>query len=593
MLTDIARHLGIHDADVNWLEGAQLMLSALVVPAFAKLGDMVGHKRMLLISTALTAAAALVLPFTDSFSVFLIAWALMGFYVVWLPLEIALIWSRSRRMEGRAVITARAAGFLVAALETGAIVGALVGGALIDTLPLTAVLLVPAVLIVVCFFVILFGVKESPEPTGGVFDTVGLILISLALICFTGGLSLLRLEGGLVEPAGRGRSVALGILLVCPVRRSGSCATTTRSSTCACSAHPRSARCSSPRACSASACSARRLRCRPSPAPTRTNTATASARRGFATSLIIGIYLIAMIVGALLFPLIARLTAPRLTLMGASTLVGIGFLLFLPFHDTYVQVIVNMVIVGLGSGALVAALPAAAASAAPADPDGRRDRPDQLGEDRRRGDRVVRVRHRAAERRDRRASTRGDGRLAERLLHGVDRLRRDRARRRGGPGVRAEDRVHRPRSGRGGYRAGGALKRSERRCSYAGQERVFGDEDAGDRVARQRRAGRRARPHARAEHLQERLRAGCGVEVEVDRHVARIVDGPPDRVGANACCEPHRSEPGERRPPRVEVGDRMLDVQCVHGAQAARLRRAAPIPDSWDFCAGMTRTLVA
>ena len=72
-----------------------------------------------------------------------------------------------------------------------------------------------------------------------------------------------------------------------------------------------------------------------------------------------------MIVGALLFPLIARLTAPRLTLIGASTLVGIGFLLFLPFHDTYMQVIVNMVIVGLGSGALVAALPAAAASAAP------------------------------------------------------------------------------------------------------------------------------------------------------------------------------------------------------------------------------------
>ena len=62
MLTNIARHLGIHDADVNWLEGTQLMLSALVVPAFAKLGDMVGHKRMLLISTALTAAAATVVP---------------------------------------------------------------------------------------------------------------------------------------------------------------------------------------------------------------------------------------------------------------------------------------------------------------------------------------------------------------------------------------------------------------------------------------------------------------------------------------------------------------------------------------------------
>ncbi|WP_298862802.1 MFS transporter, partial [uncultured Microbacterium sp.] len=180
MLTDIARHLGIHDADVNWLEGAQLMLSALVVPAFAKLGDMIGHKRMLLVSTALTAAAALVLPFTDSFVVFLIGWALMGFYVVWLPLEIALIWSRSRSMEGRSVITARAAGMLVAALETGAILGALAGGALIDVLPLWVVLLIPALLIIVCFFVILFGVRESPELTGGQLDTVGIVLISLA-----------------------------------------------------------------------------------------------------------------------------------------------------------------------------------------------------------------------------------------------------------------------------------------------------------------------------------------------------------------------------------------------------------------------------
>src|SRR5690606_13798667 len=132
MFTDLARHLHVPDPDVNWLEGTQLMLSALVVPAFAKLGDMIGHKRMLLVSTALTGAAALALPFTDSFLVFLVAWALMGFYVVWLPLEIALIWSRSRRVEGRSTIRARAAGFRGAARETGAIAGARAGGALID-----------------------------------------------------------------------------------------------------------------------------------------------------------------------------------------------------------------------------------------------------------------------------------------------------------------------------------------------------------------------------------------------------------------------------------------------------------------------------
>ena len=364
MLSDIARHLGIHDADVNWLEGTQLMLSALVVPAFAKLGDMVGHKRMLLISTALTAAAAMVLPFTDSFAVFLIGWTLMGFYVVWLPLEIALIWSRARRLEGRASITAKAAGLLVAALEAGAIIGALAGGALIDVLPLTVVLLIPALLIVVCFFVILFGVTESPEPAGGIFDTVGVVLISLALICFTGGLSLLRLEGGLVNPLSWG-VVLLGILLVIPfvlwelrnddplidVRMFRSPAL-------------------GPVFLTAGLFGVSVLGAQ---APLSTFARTdpdmygyGLGTTGFATSLIIGIYLIGMIVGALLFPVIARALTPRVTLMGASVLVGVGFLLFLPFHAAYMQVVANMIVVGLGSGALVAALPAAAASAAPA-----------------------------------------------------------------------------------------------------------------------------------------------------------------------------------------------------------------------------------
>jgi MFS family permease len=361
MLTDIARHLGIHDADVNWLEGTQLMLSALVVPAFAKLGDMIGHKRMLLISTAVTGAAAFVLPFTDSFAVFLVGWALMGFYVVWLPLEIALIWSRARRMQGRSTITARAAGFLVAALECGAIIGALAGGALVDALPLWMVLLVPAAMIVVCFFVVLFGVRESPEPTGGVFDTVGVVLISLALIAFTGGLSLLRLNGpgDLVSWL----TVVLGVLLVVPfvlwelrqddplidVRMFRSPAL-------------------GPVFLTAGLFGVSVLGAQ---APLSTFARTdpgvygyGLGTSGFATSLIIGIYLIAMITGALVYPLAARLSAPRIALIVAAVLVGIGFLLFLPFHETYVQVIVNMVIVGVGSGALVAALPAAAASGA-------------------------------------------------------------------------------------------------------------------------------------------------------------------------------------------------------------------------------------
>ena len=363
MLTDIARHLGIHDADVNWLEGTQLMLSALVVPAFAKLGDMFGHKRMLLWSTALTALASLALPFTESFAVFLVAWTLQGFYVVWLPLEIAIIWSRSRGREGGSLLTARAAGILVAMLEAGAIVGALVGGQLVDTLPLWVVLLVPALLVVACFFVIQFGVKESAQLAGGKLDLVGPTLISFALIAFTGGLSLLRLNG-YADPLAWAVTL-LGVLLVVPfalyeLRHPDPLIDVRMFRSPALAPVFLTAGLFGVSVLGAQAPLSTFARTDPSVYGYGLGTT------GFATSLIIGLYLIGMISGALLFPLVARLLTPRITLICAALLVAIGYLMFLPLHDSYVQVVTNMVIAGIGSGALVAALPAAAASAAPA-----------------------------------------------------------------------------------------------------------------------------------------------------------------------------------------------------------------------------------
>ncbi|GAA4722925.1 MFS transporter [Isoptericola chiayiensis] len=362
LLTDVARHLGVHDADVNWLEGSQLMLSALVVPVLAKLGDMVGHRRILLWSTALTAAASLALPFTDSFAVFLVAWALQGFYVVWLPLEIALVWLRTRDLPDRSATTAKAAGVLVAALQTGAIAGALAGGALVDVLPLWIVLLVPALMVCACFVVILLGVAETPDPVGGRLDTRGLVLISLSLLAFTGGLSLLRLEG--VASPVAWAAVALGLAVLWPFVRAEL-------------RHPdplidvrmfRSPALA-PVFLTAGLFGVSVLGAQ---APLSTFARTdpqvygyGLGTSGFQTSLLIGVYLIAMIVGALCFPRVAALVSPRLTLFVAALSVAVGFGLFLPLHDTYVQVATNMVIVGLGSGTLVAALPAAAAAAAP------------------------------------------------------------------------------------------------------------------------------------------------------------------------------------------------------------------------------------
>jgi MFS family permease len=82
-------------------------------------------------------------------------------------------------------------------------------------------------------------------------------------------------------------------------------------------------------------------------------------------SILIGVYLISMIIGALLFPLISSRLSPRIALIIAAFFVAAGYLLFLPFHDETWQVFTNMFIAGLGSGVLMGAMPAAAAAAAP------------------------------------------------------------------------------------------------------------------------------------------------------------------------------------------------------------------------------------
>ncbi len=362
LLTDIARHLGIPDADVNWFEAAQLMVSALVVPVLAKLGDMYGHKRMLLVSTALTAAASWGVAFAPSFWLFLAAWALQGFYVVWLPLEIALVFSRSRRQVDGAALTRKAAGILVAGLEIGVIVGALAGGFLIGILPLTATLMIPAICVTACFVVIHFGVQESPDRSGGVVDTVGFVLLTLGLLLITSGLTFMRINGPQTWWAWA--AVLLGLLAIVPFVRYEL-------------GHRdplidiRMLKQPSmwPVQLTAGLFGVSVLGAQ---APLSTFARTDPDAVGYGlgvgasmVSVLIGGYVVAMLAGALLFPVVTRWTTPRFTLIAAASLVGIGYLLFLPFHSTMLQTLTNMMIAGVGSGALVAALPAAAAAAAP------------------------------------------------------------------------------------------------------------------------------------------------------------------------------------------------------------------------------------
>jgi MFS family permease len=364
IFSDIADHLSIQDADVNWFEAAQLVVSALVVPVLARLGDLIGHRQVLLISTAVTALASWAVAFAPSFTTFLLAWAIQGFYVVWLPLEVSIIHRRTAGTGAQTRLTRRAAGFLVAALELGVIVGAVTSGALVEATSMTFLLMLPAIAVSVCFVVVWFGVAATPPVATGRLDLKGFGLVTLSICLVMGGLILVRLQGpGSLLPW---LVLALGLLSLWPFARVEMGVEEPLIDV--------------------------RLLATPAQWPVqltaflfgmsvlgaqiplstfaRTDPDEAGyglgASAGFVSTLI-AVYVLSLVAGALLLPVVARFVGTRGTMLGACLLVALGYGLFLPLHDSTGQTLFNMAIAGIGSGALVAALPAAAAAAAPAD----------------------------------------------------------------------------------------------------------------------------------------------------------------------------------------------------------------------------------
>ncbi|RYB94393.1 MFS transporter [Nocardioides oleivorans] len=360
----IAEHLSIHEGDINWFEAAQLIVSALCIPLLARLGDLVGHKKVLLISTAVTAVGSWWLAFAPGFTSFLLGWAIQGAYVVWLPLEIAIIHRRTRSSGRQELLTRRGAAILVGSLELAVIVGALTSGLLVDSLDMNVLLAMPAVVVTAVFFVILVGIEQAPgDDTGGGIDWAGLGLVTVALGVLMGGLVWLRLDGG-------GNLLGWLTILVSFAVFAAFWRFEAR--------HPEPI--VDVRLFSSSAQWPVQLTAflfgvpvLGGQIPLSTYAQADPAVRGYGLgadsafiSTLIGLYVVTLAIGAFTLPLTTRLLGGvRRALVVACCLVGVGYLLWLPFHDHTWQALINMGIAGLGSGALVAALPAAAAAAAP------------------------------------------------------------------------------------------------------------------------------------------------------------------------------------------------------------------------------------
>jgi MFS family permease len=361
---DIAHHLGIQDASVNWFEAAQLVVSALAVPVLARLGDLVGARTVLLVSTAVTALGSWVLALAPSFTTFLIGFAIQGAYVVWLPMEVAIVYRRTTGSERRDLLTRRAAAVLVGALELSVIIGALTSGAVVGATSMTVVLMLPALVVSAAFVVIWFGIERDPVRSNGTLDLGGLGLIVVVIGLVMGGLIGIRLQGP-GHPLGW-LLILAGLLAVVPfVRYETSQAEPLVDVRLL--ASPRQW----PVQLTAFLFGMSVLGAQiPLSTFARTDPGSAGyglgASAGFVSTLI-GVYVVFLAVGAFTLPVTTRWLGGRGALVLSSLLVAVGYGLWLPFHGSTGQALVNMAIAGIGSGALVAALPASAAAGAPAD----------------------------------------------------------------------------------------------------------------------------------------------------------------------------------------------------------------------------------
>jgi MFS family permease len=369
VMVDIADELDVSHADLNWLEAAQLIFSALVVPALARLGDLVGHRRVLVLATVVTAAATWGIALAPSFPLMLVAWTLQGTYVVWLPIEVAIIHRRTAGRPDQGRITRRTAAILVATLEVSVILAAVLAGQLADRVPLGTMLAAPAVVVTLCLPVVWLLEEVPVERAGtdgrsvlGRFDWGGLARLAAAVLAVLGGLVLIRVEGISSVPAWL--VVLLGLALLVPWWR-------------------HEARHDDPLVDV-------RLLTQPAqwsvqltaflvgisllgaqvPLSTYFRSDPAVHGHGFGLtaaegSARVALYVACLAVGALALGLLSGLLGARGAMVAGCLVYAAGYAAWLPFHASPGAAWGVMAVIGLGTGVLVAAIPAAAAAVAP------------------------------------------------------------------------------------------------------------------------------------------------------------------------------------------------------------------------------------
>ncbi|MEV6931354.1 MFS transporter [Dactylosporangium sp. NPDC051485] len=190
----IGQDLHASTGDVSWILTAYLLAASVLTPILARLGDMVGKRRVLLVVLLILAAGTLAAALAPNLGVLIAARALQGAAGAILPLSIGIV--RDELPRERVGVTV---GLLSAIFGIGAGLGIVAAGPIVDHLSWQWLFWLPLVLIAVALAGVAFGVPESPVRTPGRLDVLGAVILSASLVALLLAISKGR-EWGWGEP---------------------------------------------------------------------------------------------------------------------------------------------------------------------------------------------------------------------------------------------------------------------------------------------------------------------------------------------------------------------------------------------------------
>lgn len=195
----IAADVSATTADVSWILTAYLLAASVSTPVAARLGDMFGKRRVLLIVLSLLAVGTLVAALAPNLAVLILGRVLQGTAGAILPLSIGIV-----RDELPIERVGMAVGTLSAIFGVGGGLGIVLAGPIVDHLSWHWLFWIPLALTCLAIVGVAFGVPESPLRAPGRVDWIGALLLSTGL-----ALLLLALSKGSAWGWSSGRVVGM------------------------------------------------------------------------------------------------------------------------------------------------------------------------------------------------------------------------------------------------------------------------------------------------------------------------------------------------------------------------------------------------